>query len=393
MAVSIKDIVAMVRAAAIESADYQQRFAAEDVEARKIVDVMETFLRKKARIVYGGAAINAHLPPAKQFYDPTLYLPDYDFLTPDPLQDCAELIVAFHQEGFDDVEAKFGIHEGTYKVFVNFRAAADITYMPPDIYSRVNRDAFTQNGIQYANADFLRMNIFVELSRPRGNTERWAKVYERLLLLNEAHPIKTGRCSKTKSGHGVDRTHSRILNVGIDADAIFLGEPEEEPILLMSDKAEEFVSKLGWLTPVKHAAIGELVPARTEFRNKQGDLLAVVFNTVACHSYTLHPDKKDYRLGSLELLIEMYYAFYFTGLTEYKQGRLLCVIRDLIDREYAHMVGAVKKRAPPSDVLPIADCVGYQPTLPELKKAHRQRVREKQRELMDALKITESKGK
>ena len=135
------ELMALVKAAASAAADFQERFAAEDTEARKIVDIMERFLRVKKRVVYGGAAINAHLSPANKFYDPRLYLPDYDFMTPDPLQDCADLIVTFQHEGFIDVEAKFGIHEGTYKIFVNYRSAADITYMPPDIYRRLSKDA------------------------------------------------------------------------------------------------------------------------------------------------------------------------------------------------------------------------------------------------------------
>jgi len=383
--VSAKELVALARAAAVESADYQQRFAAEDIEARKIVDIMEQFLRVKARVVYGGAAINAHLSPEAKFYDPRLYLPDYDFLTPDPLQDCADLIVAFQQEGFDEVEAKFGIHEGTYKVFVNYRAAADITYMPTEIYGRVIREAAVIDGIHYASVDFLRMNIYVELSRPAGNVSRWEKVYERLLLLNAEHPMRAGRCSTANKD--TEKINRRVIKVGTDAGAIFLGEPDESPILLMSDKEID----LKPLIPTKIEAIGELLPARTEFRDKQGDLVAVVFETVACHSYTMHPDANNYRIGSLDLLIEIYYAMYFAEITEYKEGRLLCLIRDLIEREQAARINAVKRGLPAHDVFPL-DCLGHQPTMPELKKAHRDRVRDKKRDLAGALQIRGSEG-
>jgi hypothetical protein len=383
--VSAKELVALARAAAVESADYQQRFAAEDIESRKIVDIMEQFLRVKARVVYGGAAINAHLSPEAKFYDPRLYLPDYDFLTPDPLQDCADLIVAFQQEGFDEVEAKFGIHEGTYKVFVNFRAAADITYMPAEIYGRVIREAAVIDGIHYASVDFLRMNIYVELSRPAGNVSRWEKVYERLLLLNAEHPMRAGRCSIADKG--TDKINRRVIKAGTDAGAIFLGEPDESPILLMSDKEID----LKPLTPTKIEAIGELLPARTEFRDKHGFLVAVVFETVACHSYTMHPDANNYRIGSLDLLIEIYYAMYFAEITEYKEGRLLCLIRDLIEREQAARINAVSKGLPAHDVFPL-DCLGHQPTMPELKKAHRDRVRDKKKDLAGALQIRGSEG-
>ena len=401
-------LVALAKAAAAESADYQERFAATDTEARKIVDVMERFLRMTARVVYGGAAINAHLSPANKFYDPNLYLPDYDFMTPDPLQDCADLIVAFQEEGFTDVEAKFGIHEGTYKIFVNFRAAADITYMPSDIYSRVIRDADVIEGIHYANVDFLRMNIYVELSRPAGNVSRWEKVYERLLLLNEEHPMKTGRCtadpltalgSSGASSASRQALHDRIVELGIEHAAVFLSGAqylvggatnEAEVVLLMSDRpfalATTLKTALG-LTETRHDTLGELLPARIELRSKRS-IVAVVFETVACHSYITLQEPAGYRLGSMDLLIQMYYAMYFAEITDYVSVRLLCVIHALIELEQSRrMVAAASGgQIPAHDVFPL-DCVGHQPTMPELKRAHRERVKEKRKDLLKALRI------
>jgi hypothetical protein len=341
-------------------------------------------------VVYGGAAINAHLSPKNKFYDPTLNLPDYDFMTPDPLQDCADLIVTFHQEGFDEVEAKFGIHEGTYKVFVNFRAAADITYMPSDIYQRVKADAATIGGISYASVDFLRMNVYVELSRPAGNVSRWEKIYSRLLLLNSEYPMKAGRCipkdkEKEKSK---GKTNDRILSIGIDAGAIFLGEPADTPVLMMSDKAEALIKKLTGLTPTRIDALGELLPARTELRDKQGELVAVVFETVACHSYTTLADPANYRMGSLDLMIHMYYAMHFAEITTYREDRLLCLIHALMEEERAQRLKATKhkKEIKPHDVFPL-ECIGHQPQMPELKRAHRDRVRDKKKEFEGILRI------
>jgi len=387
---TLQELVAIARAAAAAAADYQERFAAEDTEARKIVDIMERFLRVKARVVYGGAAINAHLPADKKFYDPALYLPDYDFMTPDPLQDCADLIIAFQNEGFVEVEAKFGIHEGTYKVFVNFRAAADITYMPINIYERVMTDSRTIDGIHYASVNFLRMNMYLELSRPAGMVSRWEKVYERLLLLNEEHPLKPGRCGqKPEIEEGLHQ--SRIIELGIDANAVFLSSAsylsekevkQDKIILMMSDHAaslvETLVTKLS-LKATTFEAMGELLPARTELRSNR-TLVAVVFETVACHSYTTLSSPKGYRLGSLDLLIQMYYAMYFADLNGYLPARLLCIIHELIELESSRRVAAVQENDK-IDVFPL-DCIGHQPTMPELKKAHRKRVLEKKKEML-----------
>jgi hypothetical protein len=404
----IQELVSLAKAAAAEAAAYQERFAAEDTEARKIVDTMERFLRTKGRVVYGGAAINAHLPADKKFYDPTLYLPDYDFMTQDPLQDCADLIRAFQSEGFIEVEAKFGIHEGTYKVFVNFRAAADITYMPPDIYERVLRDSKKIGGIHYASVNFLRMNMYLELSRPAGMVSRWEKVYERLLLLNEEYPLQVGRCAdEPLEALAQDKANpigKRIVTAGIEASAVFLSgasylvaphtDPNDDVIIMMSDKAAALVQELVValnLKPTRYDAMGELLPERTELRTKHRHLVAVIFDTVACHSYTTLPTPKDYRLGSIDLLIQMYYAMYFAELKGYLPGKLLCIIQALIELETSRRVAAIssKGKVEAHDVFPL-DCVGHQPTLPELKKAHRDRVKEKKKELLGVVRMKDS---
>jgi hypothetical protein len=409
---SIEALVALVKAAAAESAAHQEQFAAEDIEARKIVDIMERFLRIKARVVYGGAAINAHLSAENKFYDPNVNLPDYDFMTPDPLQDCADLVVAFQEEGFTEVDAKFGIHEGTYKVFVNFRPAADITYMPPNIYERLIRDSAQIDGIHYGSVDYLRMNMYLELSRPAGNVSRWEKVYERLLLLNLEYPLKAGRCvaepleglgllrSKTKKGD--ESVHDRIVATGIEQNAIFLSgahylvdtkPKDDEVILMMTDKADDLVTALKQdldVVAVKHESIGELLSARTELF-MDDVLISVIFETVACHSYTTLNRPEGYRLGSLDLLIQMYYAFYFADLDNYLPIRLLCVIQELMELEKMKREEAAASdgKIQAHDVFPL-DCIGHQPSMPELKKAHRDRVREKKQDLVGALRIQNS---
>ena len=415
---SIQEMIALARAAAAEAADYQERFAAEDTEARKIVDIMEHFLRAKGRVVYGGAAINAHMPPDKKFYDPRLNLPDYDFMTPDPLQDCADLIVTFQSEGFTDVEAKFGIHEGTYKIFVNFRSAADITYMPPEIYDRVVTDSVTIEGIHYASPNYLRMNMYLELSRPSGMVSRWEKIYERLMLLNEIHPIKAGHCTAKplralgSTGHhatSVSAIHDRIVEVGIESEAVFLSGASyltdtppspDEVVILMSSHAHEVARAIATAinTPTLHfkefPAQGELLPARTELhtRSIDGPLIAVVFDTVACHSYTTLREPPGYRLGSVDLLIQMYYAFHFVELNNLLEVRLMCVIQELIDLESTRRRSAAAGGASPEDIRAVfpLECIGHQPSMPELKKAHRDRVREKRKELEKALRLQES---
>ena len=92
-------------------------------QIQEIIHIVETFLKLKKRVCYGGTAINNILPESDQFYDKNIELPDYDFFSPDPLNDAIYLADMYHKEGFEEVEAKSGAHAGTFKVFVNYIVA------------------------------------------------------------------------------------------------------------------------------------------------------------------------------------------------------------------------------------------------------------------------------
>ena len=48
-------------------------------QIQEIIHIVETFLKLKNRVCYGGTAINNILPESDQFYDKNIELPDYDF--------------------------------------------------------------------------------------------------------------------------------------------------------------------------------------------------------------------------------------------------------------------------------------------------------------------------
>ena len=152
-------------------------------------------MRSKKRICYGGTAINNILPFEYQFYDKNVELPDYDFFSPEPLKDAKHLADIYYKKGFTEVEAKAGIHAGTFKVFVNFIPVADITYLVPELYKRLSKEAISVSGINYTPPNYLRMLMYLELSRPRGDISRWEKVLKRLTLLNKNYPLRGKDCN------------------------------------------------------------------------------------------------------------------------------------------------------------------------------------------------------
>ena len=135
-------------------------------------------------VCYGGTAINNILPLEDQFYDKSTELPDYDFFSSNALEHAKELADIYAKHGYDDVEAKSGVHHGTYKVFVNFIPVADITSLPRNLFKSIQNKSIKVDGILYAPPDYLRMAMYLELSRPKGDVSRWEKVLKRLTLLN-----------------------------------------------------------------------------------------------------------------------------------------------------------------------------------------------------------------
>lgn len=160
-----------------------------------IIGVVEEFLQKQKLICYGGTALNNLLPEKEQFYSKE-EIPDYDFFSPEPIKHAKQLADEFHKKGFIDVEAKAGMHSGTYKVFVNFLAIADITFMPRELFTKIQNECVEKNKILYAPPNYLLMMIYNELALPNGNISRWEKVYKRFSLFIKYYPIQVKNCPK-----------------------------------------------------------------------------------------------------------------------------------------------------------------------------------------------------
>ena len=181
--------LAILRVAADKAEERVGKAAVNLPIVKKIISIVENFLRKKQLVAYGGTAINSILPKEDQFYNKDVELPDYDFFSPNALHDAKELCDIYVKNGFIEVEGKTGMHDGTYKVYINFIPVADITFIHKEIYTSIKKDAIKVNGILYAPPDYLRMSMYLELSRPAGDISRWEKVLKRLTLLNNSNLI------------------------------------------------------------------------------------------------------------------------------------------------------------------------------------------------------------
>jgi hypothetical protein len=187
--------LAILRQAVDTAEEKQGKLVANSPEIKRIIGIVENFLRQKQLICYGGTAINNILPKQDQFYNKDVEIPDYDFYSWNALTNAKELVDIYIKEGFVEVEAKSGQHHGTYKVYVNFIPVADISYIPKELFNAIKKEAIRVAGILYAPPNLLRMGMYLELSRPDGDVSRWEKVLKRLTLLNRNYPLTAHQCA------------------------------------------------------------------------------------------------------------------------------------------------------------------------------------------------------
>ena len=99
------------------------------------------------------------------------------------------------------------------------------------------------DGIYYANEHILRMMMYLELSRPRGEVERWKKVFTRLELLNTRFPIKS--CAKKHFKTEVGLPIRKLLLEFIISHQRTLANIELEGIYKRSLKTKKLEYNLG----------------------------------------------------------------------------------------------------------------------------------------------------
>jgi len=320
---------------------------------KKMTQICQDFIKKTKTVVYGGTAINELLPKDDRFYNPEFDVPDYDVYSATPTQHAKKIVDIFVKEGFEHVEAKSAVHYGTYKVFVNFVPALDVTYMPPKLFALVQKRALKREGILYAHPDLLRQGMYVELSNPAGDVDRWKKVLPRLHKLNAAYPIEPGDCSKatkTKQAPLDEKLKALMEEVMISEKVVFLGAfahsiylPNLSPSVksqdsgyydILAEKPVDFIDKLvkalkveGYtdVARVKHAAVGELVGPYYEFKVGKATVLNI-FTPLACNAFNeVENHGKTVRIASFDTLLSFYFAFLYADLPHFNRKRILCM--------------------------------------------------------------------
>ena len=162
----------ILRKAIDDATSISGRKLAQSDTIKKIIEILENFLRTHKTLCYGGTAVNNILPEQYRFYNKNIEIPDYDFFSPHAMEYARDLADIYYNAGYEEVEAKSGVHTGTYKVYVNFIPIADITFLDNILFNNIYKKSIKINAINYCPPNFLRMSMYQELSRPMGDVSR-----------------------------------------------------------------------------------------------------------------------------------------------------------------------------------------------------------------------------
>jgi hypothetical protein len=213
---------AIEQAAEIAQSEIDKQ-AASDPAIRKVMTIVEKFIQTHRTMCYGGTAINNLLPKEDQFYDFSVDIPDYDFYSETPQIHAAKLADRIAGAGFKSVEVKPGIHMGTFKVFADYIGVADISHLDKPIFTKLWKESVVKNDIHYVPPNFLRMSVYLELSRPRGDVSRWKKVYSRIQLLNKHYPLTCPKDEESLEIFLKDHTRKSIEKLIVKEKVVLLG--------------------------------------------------------------------------------------------------------------------------------------------------------------------------
>lgn len=159
----------------------------------KALDIVKTFIQRKKLVLVGGMAIDIALRSiGKRLYKDNK-MPDYDFYSAEHHRDAYDLGIILAKEcgGVSVINA---FHVSTMRVRVNFQEAADISYIPQNILSKIptiNYMGFVVIHPHYQMIDQHRaLSLPYEMPPLETVFGRWKKDITRYTLLAEAFPLE-----------------------------------------------------------------------------------------------------------------------------------------------------------------------------------------------------------
>jgi hypothetical protein len=301
------------------------------------------YIKKKEKVIYGGYAQNILLMsknPNETIYteiDGVFFnwpdIADIEFYSPTPIEDVIELTEFLHSKNLKYVEGKEGIHNDTYKIFVNFINYCDITYISKNIYD--NLPIITVNGIKCVSPHFMMVDAYRVITDPLTSYWRLDKSLNRFQKLIKYYPIdETKNSTDIKFDQINDKIYdeilliirkriiqqSKLIVVGLHAFNYYVKKDSENYLIKKIPYYEAISSKLDKdskkiynklqkfnITVKKFYPFFSFMDERVEFYYNEHLIFKLYGNNQRCTVYT-HSKKKKTYFGTYNLVL-MYLLF------------------------------------------------------------------------------------
>lgn len=180
-------------------------------DLEKIYQDIYQFARDKKIVIYGGWAQNKLIQlknPSDVFYN-EYSLADIEFYSPDPIGVGMELAKLLYKKNYSYIQLSQGVHDETYKLFVNFHNFCDISYMPKYIYD--NLPVIKKDGFIMTHPHFMTVDAFRVYADPIFSFFRIEKTFSRFSTLLKHYPLYNEKLVKPLKLNALDKNVFKIL--------------------------------------------------------------------------------------------------------------------------------------------------------------------------------------
>jgi hypothetical protein len=305
--------------------EYKTNYEPTLAEYKIVNSLILDFIKKKKRIIYGGYAQNLLIKKKNidDIFYTEVHTPDLEFYTHEPVSDVIELCNFLKSKNFKYISGQEGVHEGTYKIFVNFENYCDISYLPKNISDNCLK--IEANGVQYTHPYFMYIDFFRMFTDPLTSFWRLDKAVCRFLKLIKNYPFTEAK--KTMIINETDKDilktirrkiihKSKYIVIGKYAYNYYIKKNDESAIdidfyeIITSDYEKEIQNIYNILvkylnkdniTVKEYVPFFEFFDKRSEYYYKNKLIFKVYGNNNRCIVYK-YSEKKECYFGTFQLV-------------------------------------------------------------------------------------------
>jgi hypothetical protein len=192
--------------------------------ADRALEIVRKFIVERGLILYGGQAIDFALRLKGSRIYPDHQTPDFDFFSPQSVDDAYDLADILRDAGFANVGAIPAIHVQTMRVKTDFIFVADISYAPRAVFDSFPTVSFA--GMRVLHPDYQRTDMHLAFCFPFNNPpredvfHRFPKDLKRFRLYQEFYPITTGKALSAPVTGGADPADRQVVEVDLARVAV-----------------------------------------------------------------------------------------------------------------------------------------------------------------------------